>query len=54
MSKEDDKVQLLNAIKLVHQHVKLDNYLQDILIAAVKQLKKVTYPALLHIHWLID
>lgn len=45
MSKEEDKTKMLDAIKLVHQNVKLDDYLESILVTAVKQLKKNDLPS---------
>lgn len=45
MSKEEDKSKLLDAIKLVHQNVKLDDYLENVLVIAVKQLKKNDLPS---------
>lgn len=45
MSKEEDKEKMLDAIKLVHQNVKLDNYLENVLVIAVKQLKKGDLPS---------
>lgn len=45
MTKEEDKAKMLNAIELVHQNVKLDDFLEDVLVRAVKQLKKGDMPS---------
>ena len=45
MSREEDTQELLDIIKLVHENVKLDNYLENVLIIAVKQLKKNDLPS---------
>lgn len=47
MSREEDTQKLLDIIKLVHENVKLDNYLENVLIIAVKQLKKTIYRVML-------
>ena len=45
MSKEEDKERLLQAIREAHDHSKLDSDIQEILISAVKGLKRGELPS---------